>query len=290
MTDQEVPSNPGVTPSAPWAGRRPVIELRRIVKTYATGEAEVHALRGVSLTVERGDLVAVMGASGSGKTTLMSIIGCLDVPTRGRYWLDGVDVRTLDEAALSIVRNRKIGFVFQAFNLIPRAPAIANVELPLAYAGVHRAERRERALAALAAVGLCDRAHHVPSEMSGGQQQRVAIARAVVTNPPLVLADEPTGNLDSASSADVMQIFSRLNAAGRTVVLITHEHDIAAYAKRVVRIRDGEIVGDERTAPVLDAPPGHDAAHFDGRAQEGASAEASQQSDLLAASRPQVSP
>ena len=270
MTDQGVSSDPGASRRAVRAGTRPVIELRRIVKTYAAGEAEVHALRGVSLTVERGDLVAIMGASGSGKTTLMSIIGCLDVPTRGRYWLDGVDVRTLDEAALAVVRNRKIGFVFQAFNLIPRTSALANVELPLAYAGVRRAERRERALAALAAVGLAERAHHVPSEMSGGQQQRVAIARAIVTNPPLVLADEPTGNLDSASSAEVMQIFTRLNSMGRTVVLITHEHDVAAYAKRVVRVRDGEIVGDERTSPVLGPPPGLKAASGDGRAPAGA--------------------
>jgi putative ABC transport system ATP-binding protein len=242
-----------VTTGAP--APRPVISLRNVVKTYAMGEAEVHALRGVSLTVERGDFVAIMGTSGSGKSTLMNIIGCLDVPSRGRYWLDGVDVRTLDEDALATVRNRKIGFVFQSFNLIPRTTALANVELPLAYAGIHAAERRARARAALERVGLGSRGDHVPSEMSGGQQQRVAIARAVVTNPSLVLADEPTGNLDSASSNDVMAMFSQLNAEGRTVVLITHEDDVADFAKRVVRLRDGAIVDDRRTAPVLGPPP-----------------------------------
>ena len=234
--------------------RPPVIVLRRIVKTYAMGEIEVAALRGVSLTVERGDLVAIMGASGSGKSTMMNIIGCLDVPTRGLYHLDGVDVRSLNEEALARVRNRKIGFVFQSYNLIPRTSAIANVELPLAYGGVKAGQRRERSLAALEAVGLSDRLHHVPSEMSGGQQQRVAIARAIVTNPSLILADEPTGNLDSASSVEVMGIFSQLNAAGRTVVLITHEDDIASFAKRVVRLRDGQIIDDVRQGAV-DAPP-----------------------------------
>ncbi|MHB1598406.1 MAG: ABC transporter ATP-binding protein [Acidimicrobiales bacterium] len=241
--------------TAPPASRRPVIALTDIVKTYAMGEAEVHALRGVSLTVERGDFVAIMGTSGSGKSTLMNIVGCLDVPSRGHYWLDGVDVRTLDEDALAAVRNRKIGFVFQSYNLIPRTTALANVELPLAYAGVHSAQRRSRALQALESVGLGSRGGHVPSEMSGGQQQRVAIARAVVTNPSLVLADEPTGNLDSASSNDVMAMFSRLNADGRTIVLITHEDDVADFAKRIVRLRDGAIVDDRRTAPVLGPPP-----------------------------------
>ncbi len=222
----------------------PVIELREIVKTYAIGEIEVHALRGVSLTVERGDFVAIMGASGSGKSTLMNIIGCLDVPARGWYWLDGVDVRTLDESQLSQVRSRKIGFVFQSFNLIARTTALANVELPLAYMGVKARERRQRALAALDAVGLGDRARHVPSELSGGQQQRVAVARALVTNPALILADEPTGNLDSVASADVMDIFDEVHRAGRTVVVITHEEDVAARAHRVIRLRDGEVLSD----------------------------------------------
>ncbi len=235
--------------------RHPVILLRRIVKTYPMGDFEVHALRGVSLTVERGDFVAIMGASGSGKSTLMNILGCLDVPTRGQFFLDGIDVRTLDEAELSRIRSRKIGFVFQSFNLIPRTTAVANVELPLLYAGVKAKERRERAASALGAVGLADRSRHFPSEMSGGQQQRVALARAIVTNPALVLADEPTGNLDTATSGEIMTMFSRLNAAGRTIILITHEEEIAAFAKRVVRLRDGLIIDDRRRTPVGAPPP-----------------------------------
>ena len=228
------------------AARPPVIALRNVERTYRMGEVGVRALGGVSLLIQRGEFVAVMGASGSGKSTLMNIIGCLDVPDRGRYWLDGVDVRNLDEGALARIRNRKIGFVFQSFNLIPRTTALANVELPLLYAGVAGGERRARALAALDLVGLSDRTHHVPNEMSGGQQQRVAVARAIVTDPSLILADEPTGNLDSASSADIMAVFGQLNRAGRTVVLITHEADIAAHTRRVVRLRDGEIVSDGR--------------------------------------------
>jgi putative ABC transport system ATP-binding protein len=235
--------------------RRPVIELTNIWKTYATGAVEVHALRGVDVLVERGDFVAIVGASGSGKSTLMNIIGCLDVPTRGRFHLDGVDVRSLDESQLSQVRNRKIGFVFQSFNLIPRTSAVANVELPLAYMHVKRKERRARALAALESVGLGDRVDHLPSELSGGQQQRVAVARALVTAPAMVLADEPTGNLDTASTHEIMQLFSQLNAEGRTVVLITHEDEVASCAKRVLQLRDGVVVSDVRTAPVDGPPP-----------------------------------
>jgi putative ABC transport system ATP-binding protein len=224
----------------------PVIDLRQVSKVYGHGKLEVIALSAVDLVVERGEFVAIMGPSGSGKSTLMNIIGCLDVPTRGRFSLDGVDVRTLDEAALAQVRLRKIGFVFQSFNLIPRTSAVSNVELPLTYAGVKPKERRLRALAALDAVGLADRADHGPSELSGGQQQRAAVARALVSDPALLLADEPTGNLDSTSSVEVMGLFARLNAEGRTVVVITHEDEVASYARRVVRLRDGRIVADER--------------------------------------------
>jgi putative ABC transport system ATP-binding protein len=238
--------------------------LRSVSKTYSTGAIEVNALRRVSLRVEAGDFVAIMGASGSGKSTMMNIIGCLDVPTRGHYWLEGVDVRQLEDSDLSRIRNRKIGFVFQNYNLIPRTTALANVELALAYGGVKAKERHARAMGALCQVGLEDRSHHLPSEMSGGQQQRVAIARALVTNPALILADEPTGNLDTASSHEVMAIFSRLNAEGRTVVIITHEPDIASFASRVVRLRDGQIYEDSRIVPVhsetrmeeREAPPG----------------------------------
>jgi putative ABC transport system ATP-binding protein len=208
----------------------------------------VTALHSVDLRVERGEFVAIMGPSGSGKSTLMNIVGCLDVPSRGRFSLDGVDVRTLDEAALAQVRLRKIGFVFQSFNLIPRTSALSNVELPLIYQGVKPKDRRPRALAALEAVGLADRADHLPSELSGGQQQRAAVARALVSDPALLLADEPTGNLDSTSTAEVMALFAKLHAEGRTVVLITHEDEVAAYASRVVRLRDGRLQSDERRA------------------------------------------
>ncbi|NJP43145.1 ABC transporter ATP-binding protein [Actinacidiphila epipremni] len=249
----------------PW-GPPPVIEVRALLKTYGHGDATVRALGGppdpltgaspgVDLLVEQGDLIAVMGSSGSGKSTLMNILGCLDVPTSGRYLLDGIDVGGLDEHQLSLVRNRKIGFVFQSFNLVPRTPALAQVELPLAYAGVKSAERRRRALAALELVGLADRVDHRPNELSGGQQQRVAVARALVTAPAMLLADEPTGNLDSHSTEEVLSIVDRLNASGRTVVLITHEDEVARHAKRVVRLVDGQVVSDVRQAPVDGPPP-----------------------------------
>ena len=229
------------------APARPVIELRDVSRRYDVGDdIVVHALRGVSLRIERGEHVAVMGSSGSGKSTLMHIIGCLDVPTSGTYLLDGIDVRGIGEDDLADLRNRKLGFVFQAFNLVPRTTALANVELPLTYAGLARADRRGRARAALDAVGMGDRLAHEPSKLSGGQQQRVAVARAIVTNPAIVLADEPTGNLDSHSTHEVLDIFARLNAAGRTVVMITHEEDVAARARRVIRLGDGEILSDER--------------------------------------------
>ena len=247
-------------PSAPDAGQTPVprprprasrpgvpvIDLDAVHKTYSIGDIAVHALRGVSLRIERGEYVAIVGASGSGKTTLMNILGCLDTPSTGTYRLNGLDVRGIDEDALADVRNREIGFVFQSFNLIPRTRAQANVELPLAYAGLHRVARHERAVAALRQVGLGNRVHHLPSELSGGQQQRVAIARALVTNPAMILADEPTGALDTVSSGEVLSIFDRLNEQGRTIILITHEQSVAAHADRVVRISDGTIIADER--------------------------------------------
>ncbi|RAS66817.1 putative ABC transport system ATP-binding protein [Lentzea atacamensis] len=221
----------------------PVIEVRNLRKTYGSGDTAVHALRGLDLTVEKGEYIAIMGASGSGKSTLLNILGCLDVPTSGKYLLDGIDTGDFDEEQLSLLRNRKIGFVFQSFNLVPRTTALANVELPLVYAGIRRAQRRERALAALDLVGLSDRTHHRPNELSGGQQQRVAIARALVTSPAIVLADEPTGNLDTDSSREVLGILDRLHASGRTVVLITHEDEVAAHAMRTVRVVDGRVAG-----------------------------------------------
>jgi putative ABC transport system ATP-binding protein len=229
----------------------PVIVVHQVTKTYGAGDTEVHALAGVSLAVPRGELLAIMGASGSGKSTLMNILGCLDLPTTGRYLLDGVDVQHLEESQLAEVRNRKIGFVFQSFNLIPRTSALANVELPLVYAGLKKAERRERALAALDAVGLADCLHHTPAELSGGQQQRVAVARAIATEPAMILADEPTGNLDSTSTHEVLDLFAALNDEGRTIVLITHEDEVAARAKRTIRLRDGRIVADSRLLQVV---------------------------------------
>jgi putative ABC transport system ATP-binding protein len=221
-----------------------IISLAGVRKTYDTGTVTVEALRGVDAEILEGEYVAVIGPSGSGKSTLMHILGCLDVPTTGAYHLAGDDVSTMSEAELALVRNRRIGFVFQQFNLLASMPAWRNVELPLVYAGVPRAERRDRALAALSRVGLADRADHKPGELSGGQQQRVAVARALVTEPTLILADEPTGNLDSESTADVLDLFDELSAVGRTIVLITHEHDVAARAQRELVVRDGEITSD----------------------------------------------
>ncbi len=233
-----------------------VIELNEVRKTYATGDAEVHALDGVSLSIEAGEFAAIMGPSGSGKSTLMNILGCLDRPTSGRYVLDGRDVTSLDKSGLAEVRNRTIGFVFQGFNLLSRTTAMENVELPLVYAGHGRAERHRRSMASLERVGLGPRMHHLPSQLSGGQQQRVAIARALVNDPRLILADEPTGNLDTKTSLDVMALFQDLWRAGMTILLVTHEPDIAAFAARVITVRDGRILSDVRqTAQVAKPSP-----------------------------------
>ncbi|HEV7897899.1 MAG TPA: ABC transporter ATP-binding protein [Planosporangium sp.] len=228
----------------------PVIEVDDLVKTYGEGETLVQALSGVDLAVHRGEYLAIMGASGSGKTTLMNILGCLDVQTSGRYLLDGVDVNTLDDRQLARVRNRRIGFVFQTFSLIPRTTVLANVELPLAYAGMKAADRRRRARRALATVGLADRAGCEPCQLSGGQQQRVAVARALVTAPALVLADEPTGNLDTQSSGEVLEVLDRLNQLGRTIVLITHDQRVAQHAQRLIELVDGRVVGDQPIRPL----------------------------------------
>ena len=225
---------------------QPVLQLEAVTKVYGMGAGEVRALNGISLVVDKGDYVAIMGPSGSGKSTLMNIIGALDTATSGRYALDGIDIRGLDDDQLSIVRNRKIGFVFQSFNLIPRTSARANVELPLVYRGLGRRERRERAEAALLAVGLGERMDHRPNELSGGQQQRVAVARALVTQPALLLADEPTGNLDSQSTSDVLTLLDEVHGQGRTVVVITHEQEVADHARRVITLRDGVVETDRR--------------------------------------------
>jgi putative ABC transport system ATP-binding protein len=224
--------------------RPPLIEMRNIFKTYQMGDQEVHALRGVDLQIHEGQFVALMGASGSGKSTMMNIVGCLDRPSSGQYLLNGRDVATLRDDEQAVMRNRTIGFVFQAFNLLRRTSAQTNVELPMIYSGVKKTERAARARAALEMVGLGTRLDHTPSKLSGGQQQRVAVARALVTNPSLILADEPTGNLDSQVSAEVMALFQRVNDQGMTVVLVTHEADIAEYAGRVVRMRDGQVLSD----------------------------------------------
>jgi putative ABC transport system ATP-binding protein len=227
----------------------PLILLEQVTKDYRMGSEIVHALRGVDLSIEPNEYVAIMGPSGSGKSTLMNILGCLDWPTSGRYILDGTDVSSLDDAALARIRNQKIGFVFQTFNLLPRATALKNVELPLIYAGISSDERRRRAQAALESVGLGDRLRHKPPELSGGQRQRVAIARALVTNPSIILADEPTGNLDSKTGAEIMALFERIWREGNTVILVTHEDDIARYARRIIRIRDGRIESDAPNSP-----------------------------------------
>ena len=227
-----------------------LIEARELTKVYRTGDQTVHALRGVSLDVQPGEFVAIMGASGSGKSTLMNILGCLDQPTTGALRLAGEAVEALSPDQLASIRNRRIGFVFQQFNLLPRTTALENVELPMIYAGVKPAERHRRARAALERVGLGDRAHHTPAELSGGQQQRVAIARALVNEPQLILADEPTGALDTSTSRDIMRLLAELNAQGMTVILVTHEHDIAAWAGRCITFRDGRIVEDRPQQPV----------------------------------------
>ena len=227
-----------------------LIEARALARRYTMGEQTVHALRGVSLDIEAGDWVAVMGASGSGKSTLMNILGCLDRPDAGSYRLAGEAVEQLGGDALAAIRNRRIGFVFQQFNLLPRTSALENVELPMVYAGVRAAERRRRANEALARVGLADRAGHTPAELSGGQQQRVAIARALVNGPALILADEPTGALDTATSEDIMRLLAELNQQGITIVLVTHEHDVAAWAGRRITFRDGHVLEDHRQQPL----------------------------------------
>jgi putative ABC transport system ATP-binding protein len=231
----------------------PLIETRDLWKTYVMGDEEIHALRGVSIEIERGDYVAIMGPSGSGKSTLMNLIGCLDTPTKGSYLLNDKEVAAMNDDELARIRNEEIGFVFQTFNLLPRATALHNVELPLVYAGMPSKDRQARAREALAKVELTDRALHRPNELSGGQRQRVAIARALVNNPSILLADEPTGNLDSKTGNEIMGVFERLQGGGNTIILVTHEADIAAYAHRVIHIRDGQVEKDAKRAAVLES-------------------------------------
>ena len=240
-----------VSPTTGATGGRGIILIEDVHKYYDLGETKVHALRGVNLGIERGEFVAIMGASGSGKSTFMNMLGCLDRLTSGRYFLEGIDVSEHDKKALALIRNRKIGFVFQGFNLLARTTALENTELPTLYTKIDKAEREKRAAYALALVGLAERAHHFPSQMSGGQQQRVAVARALVNRPSILLADEPTGNLDSRTSVEIMEIFQNLNDKGLTIVLVTHELDIAQFAKRVLVFRDGKIRKDD---PVLNRP------------------------------------
>ncbi|MFC1964364.1 ABC transporter ATP-binding protein [Chloroflexota bacterium] len=224
-----------------------MIKIEEVTKVYHMGKVEVNALRGVTLSIEKGELVALIGASGSGKSTLMNIIGCLDKPTSGKYYLDDTDVSRLNDNQLAVMRNKRFGFVFQEFNLLPRATAMSNVELPLVYSGL--TQKSKRALEALERVGLGGRARHKPTELSGGEQQRVAIARALVNNPELVLADEPTGNLDSAVTEEIIKLFSHLNQEGITVVMVTHEMDIAQQARRIIQLKDGQIISDEKNVP-----------------------------------------
>jgi len=228
-----------------------IIRMEELTKIYDTGEVQVTALKSINLSIKKGEYIAIMGASGSGKSTLMNIIGCLDRPTDGRYFLEGIDVMEKSDDELSAVRNKKIGFVFQSFNLIPRTSALKNVELPMVYGRVHAEERRERALELLRMVGLEERIHHMPNELSGGQKQRVAIARALANKPQIILADEPTGNLDSQSSVEIMEIFTMLNRqAGNTVIIVTHERDIAEFTDRIITFKDGNIIKDELTREV----------------------------------------
>jgi putative ABC transport system ATP-binding protein len=224
-----------------------LIRTEDLWKTYEMGSTEVHALQGVTFEIPRNEYVAIMGPSGSGKSTLMNLIGCLDTPTRGKYWLNGKLVSEMDDDELAHIRNKEIGFVFQTFNLLPRATALHNVELPLIYSGIVAKDRGDRAKKALTMVELTDRMHHRPNELSGGQRQRVAIARALVNNPSIILADEPTGNLDSQTGVEIMKLFDKLHSEGNTIILVTHERDIAEYAHRVISIRDGKIAADERT-------------------------------------------
>jgi putative ABC transport system ATP-binding protein len=232
-----------------------LIDIRDIAKVYPMGEENVYALRGVSLGVERGEYVAIMGPSGSGKSTLMNLIGCLDTPTSGSYVLNGKEVARMTDDELAAIRNQEIGFVFQTFNLLPRTSALQQVELPLVYGGLSRKERRDRAVKSLNAVGLGDRMNHTPNEMSGGQRQRVAIARALINDPSILLADEPTGNLDSQTGAEIMALFDELNSRSNTIVVVTHEEDIAAHARRIVRLKDGQIWNDAPNVPRVRQAP-----------------------------------